>query len=326
MSAVYTNRTFLCCFSADFLVKGEGKYRGKRPVKPNLRLTWAHFCAILKELSCFKVKVEKGETKKGRKKMGASAIEEKIERELRTVEEQENVRVLYAIESGSRAWGFASPDSDYDVRFIYVRSRREYLRLNAPRDVIEHVLNEELDINGWDLSKALKLLHSSNPTLFEWLNSPIVYRTSEEIGEIKALAGAYFSATKGICHYLHMAQGNYRQFLSGEMVKLKKYFYVMRPILASRHILKRGTPPPMLFSELVEDYLEPELKNAVADLLQRKTEEPETKFIPRIDVLNEWIERQFELLRAETSRLPSVGNGNWEKLNDLFYRCLKVRG
>ena len=122
-----------------------------------------------------------------------------------------------------------------------------------------------------------------------------------------------------------MAQGNYRQFLSGEMVKLKKYFYVMRPILASRHILKKGTAPPMPFSELVEDYLEPELKNAVADLLQRKTEEPETKFIPHINVLNEWIERQFEILHAEISRLPSVGNRNWEKLNDLFYRCLKVR-
>lgn len=257
--------------------------------------------------------------------MSALTIEDKIEKELRTVEEQEHVRILCAVESGSRAWGFASPDSDYDVRFIYVRSHRDYLRLNAPRNVIEHVLNEELDINGWDLTKALRLLHSSNPTLFEWLNSPIVYRTSPEMYGIKTLAEEYFSVTKGLRHYLHMAQGNYREFLSGETVKLKKYFYVMRPILASRHILKKRTPPPMLFSELVEEYLETDLKSIVADLLRRKTEEPETKLIPRIDALNEWIETQFGLLFSEISGFSPPENKGWEKLDDLFYHCIGIK-
>jgi predicted nucleotidyltransferase len=95
------------------------------------------------------------------------------------MEKKENVRVILEVESGSRAWGFASPDSDYDVRFIYVRPKDFYLKLEKTRDVIEWQLDETLDINGWDLQKALRLLHISNPTLFEWNNSPIIYKTTE---------------------------------------------------------------------------------------------------------------------------------------------------
>lgn len=86
---------------------------------------------------------------------------------LHEIEAEEGVRILLAVESGSRAWGFASPDSDYDVRFLYVRRAEDYLRLDAVRDVIERPIDDELDINGWDLQKALRLLYKSNPTLFE---------------------------------------------------------------------------------------------------------------------------------------------------------------
>ena len=98
-----------------------------------------------------------------------------ILRELKKIEAQENVKIIMAIESGSRAWGFASPDSDYDVRFIYVRKEEDYLKLEKTRDVIEWKLDDVLDINGWDIKKALQLLHNSNPTVFEWCASPIVY-------------------------------------------------------------------------------------------------------------------------------------------------------
>ena len=103
-----------------------------------------------------------------------------IKQKLIEMGKTENIKILHCVESGSRAWGFPSPDSDYDVRFIYVRPKEFYLRLNKTRDVIEWQLDETLDINGWDLQKALRLLHNSNPTLFEWKNSPIVYRTSED--------------------------------------------------------------------------------------------------------------------------------------------------
>ena len=98
-----------------------------------------------------------------------------VVQKLHEIEQTEQIKILLAVESGSRAWGFDSPDSDYDVRFIYVRPRNEYLKLNKNRDVIELPINDLLDINGWDLDKTLTLLYKSNPTLFEWFSSPIVY-------------------------------------------------------------------------------------------------------------------------------------------------------
>ena len=104
---------------------------------------------------------------------------ERIVRELESLSRTMGVKVLYAVESGSRAWGFASPDSDYDVRFIYVREKEDYLRLDMPKDVIEWCLDDVLDINGWDLKKALFQFHRSNAVLFEWSNSPIIYNNKE---------------------------------------------------------------------------------------------------------------------------------------------------
>ena len=122
-------------------------------------------------------------------------VQDIIPAKLKEIEARENIRVIHCIESGSRAWGFASPDSDYDVRFIYVRPLEYYLRLDKTRDVIEWQLDDTLDINGWDLQKALRLLHSSNPTLFEWNNSPIVYKTTLEWAEISAIID-HFSRRK----------------------------------------------------------------------------------------------------------------------------------
>ncbi|CCZ02815.1 putative nucleotidyltransferase [Eubacterium sp. CAG:603] len=106
-------------------------------------------------------------------------IEELVRIKIKEIEEKENIRVLHVIESGSRAWGFASPDSDYDVRFIYVRNKEYYLSLRDNKDFIDWELNEILDINGWDIRKALQLFHKSNATLFEWSNSPVVYYTTD---------------------------------------------------------------------------------------------------------------------------------------------------
>ena len=92
------------------------------------------------------------------------------------IEREQDTRLLFAVESGSRAWGFASPDSDYDVRFVYKRGMREYVRMREQRDVIELPIIGDLDINGWDIVKALTQFRKSNPSLLEWLHSPIVYR------------------------------------------------------------------------------------------------------------------------------------------------------
>lgn len=246
-----------------------------------------------------------------------------IERQLSLIEKQENCRILLAVESGSRAWGFPSPDSDYDVRFLYVRPREHYLRLDRGRDVIELPISDQLDINGWDADKALRLLHKSNPTLFEWLSSPIVYRSTQFADTLRGIMGEYFLQKSGLWHYLHMAEGNYREYLRGDTVRAKKYFYVLRPILACRWILERGTPPPMAFSALADACLIPELKHTVDGLLELKIHTPEIKLIPRIDPLNRYLEDSILEIGQKIEGLPAESPRDWAGLNRLFLDLLE---
>ena len=246
------------------------------------------------------------------------AAREQIIAELKKIEEREGVRILLAVESGSRAWGFESPDSDYDVRFIYARPREDYLRLDYVRDVIELPIDGELDVNGWDLKKTLQLLYKSNPTVFEWFSSPIVYMETPFADRFREMMGRYFSTKSSLWHYISMASGNYREYLKGDMVKAKKYFYVLRPVLACRWILDRGTPPPMLFSELAAAELPEELRPEVDALLRLKTESPEIKEIPRIEALNHYLDESIEDIKERISAITEERNPGWDELNRLF--------
>ena len=254
------------------------------------------------------------------------SIQERIHDELVAIEAQENLTILLAVESGSRAWGFASPDSDYDVRFIYVRRRADYLRLDGRRDVCEWRLDETLDINGWDLDKTLRLLRASNPTIFEWMNSPMVYHKHTAFDGLMAGAGTFFRNKPTLYHYLHMAQSNYREQFQQDMVKLKKYFYVLRPILASRHILRHASPPPMLFADLVKEHLPAELLSDVQELLRLKGSTPEMGVGPKRQRVHDFIEQSLPELRAEADKLPTLPKGDWDQLNDVFLRALSVTG
>ncbi len=249
-------------------------------------------------------------------------MNEIIQQKLNEIEAREGVRILHCAESGSRAWGFASPDSDYDVRFIYVRPLEDYLRLEKTRDVIEWQLDETLDINGWDLQKALRLLHKSNPTLFEWNSSPIVYRTTDAWRRISDVIDGYFLEKSGLYHYLSTAKKNYREYLQGETVKLKKYFYVLRPILACRWILAERTPPPMLFSTLMDKYLDDDLRPDVQTLLRMKTETPEIGEGRRMDRINDYLERSIEEIGVRIAALPPEKPRSWEELDRLFLAVL----
>ncbi len=244
---------------------------------------------------------------------------------LEEIERNENVRIIHAVESGSRAWGFASPDSDYDVRFIYVRPTEFYLRLEKTRDVIEWQLDETLDINGWDLQKALRLLQISNPILFEWNNSPIVYKTTYEWAEIRTEINNYFFAKSGLYHYLNTAKSNYREYLKGDTVKLKKYFYVVRPILACKWILNKKSPPPMLFTELADAELEPDMKPIIDDRIYLKMNTPEIGEGKRIDKLNEYIDENLVSLKTVIDALPGEHNADWGRLNELFMNVLREK-
>ena len=248
-------------------------------------------------------------------------MQEIIKNKLKEIEEKENVSILMAVESGSRAWGFASSDSDYDVRFLYVRKKQDYLRLDIVRDVIDWQLDDVLDINGWDVKKALQLMHNSNPTIFEWCESPIVYRTSEEFEQLKRLRKEYFSPKKGLYHYLHMAQSNYKKFLQCDQIKVKKYFYVLRPMLAAKWIVEKKIWPPMLFSELMEAELEDDLKPEAERLLVMKKEMGEMELVPKIPKINEYVEANLEKFKKLADDMPKKETA-WDSLNHYFQSLL----
>ena len=249
-------------------------------------------------------------------------MEKVIKEKLREIEKQENIRVLLAVESGSRAWGFASPDSDYDVRFIYIRQKEDYLKLEAVRDVIELPIDDMLDINGWDLQKTLRLLYKSNPTLFEWFSSPIIYVETEFADQFRKIMSSYFSSKRSLYHYISMAEGNYREYLKRDMVRAKKYFYVLRPVLACRWILEKGTPPPMLFSELMETLLPERLRSDVNMLLELKMNSPEIREIPRVDTINEYLDSSIEEIKNIVKSMEESKAPDWQELNDLFLKEL----
>ncbi len=249
-------------------------------------------------------------------------IEDLINLKLNEIEERENVIILHAVESGSRAWGFASPDSDYDVRFIYVRPKDYYLRLEDKKDYIDWELDETLDINGWDLYKALKLFHRSNATLFEWSNSPVVYRTTSEWKKIKDISLNYFSCKSAMYHYYGTANKNYHEYLMEDMVKYKKYFYVLRPILACKWIEQKKCPPPVLFDELVKTVLEDNMKPAVNTLLQAKIQMAEFEKGKRVDVINNYIEENITYFKELLEEMSDDRNQDWAELDSLFVEML----
>lgn len=244
---------------------------------------------------------------------------------LAVIEQHEAVRILYACESGSRAWGFASPDSDYDVRFIYVHPRDWYLSvdLKRRRDVIERPIEDLLDINGWDLRKALQLMYKSNPPLFEWLHSPIVYREAPGFRDaLLALTPIYYSPRGCAWHYLHMARGNQREYLRGDPVRLKKYLYVLRPLLAVRWLESGRGVVPMQFNDLVDTLIPAgELREAIIGLLTVKQRGTELAWGPRIPVLSDWIAAELERL-THGPLVEAVTDPDAELLNQVFREWL----
>jgi predicted nucleotidyltransferase len=246
-----------------------------------------------------------------------------IQRRLPEIEEEHNVRILYAVESGSRAWGFESTDSDYDIRFIYAHAKNWYLNILPKRDVIEYPIEDDLDFSGWDLRKTLFLLNKSNPVLFEWLKSPIVYFKDEYFFNIiDDLSKSYFSPISSIYHYLHMANGNFRQFLKKDEVKTKKYFYVLRPILACLWIEKFNESPPMEFGKLLALVDNQELLNEINKLLTRKKSGKELGLEPKNKLLNHFIESKIQYFEESANSFDPRKKPDANILNEKFIKIL----
>ena len=242
---------------------------------------------------------------------------------LQMVESEHNIRILWAIESGSRAWGFHSPDSDYDIRFIYVRPREWYLSIDVEdrRDVIEYPIVDDIDLNGWDLRKALRLLAKSNPGIVEWLHSPIIYSQQGSFQtQALRMLDQYYSIAKGIYHYRSSAKSNYQQFLRGETVKLKKYLYVMRPLLAVRWLEQYGTVAPIEFERLRTVLDDVEVQMAIDILLEFKRQASEKTEQKPFPVLQHFIEQ--ELVRLEGFSDSAMNLMAMPALNEVFRAIL----
>lgn len=252
-------------------------------------------------------------------------MHEKIVSELSKIVQEEQVRILYACESGSRAWGFPSKDSDYDVRFIYIHPVDWYLSIDDKRDVIERPINDKLDISGWEIRKALRLLWKSNPPLLEWLQSPIVYWERYSVTtKIREASPLIFSPKSCMYHYLSMAKGNFREYLQGDSVRVKKYFYVLRPILACKWIEERDSMPPMEFDQLVEELIpKGKLFSEIHQLLQRKKSGDELDFEPKITLINEFLDEQILHFSEVAGSLDVSRTVDDSRLNNIFRDALK---
>jgi uncharacterized protein len=254
-------------------------------------------------------------------------IRKNIDKTLDRIEVEYDVEILFAVESGSRAWGFESPDSDYDVRFVYRHKPNWYFNVLPKRDVIELPIVGIDDYSGWDIRKALFLINKSNPVLLEWLRSPIVYKVKESETELlREAARHYFSPVSAIYHYLHMATGNNRDYLQGSQVKIKKYFYVLRPLLACMWIESRNDSPPMEFEVLLSAATaSAEFKDEVLKLLSRKKAAEELGLKPAIPSINKFIKEKISYFEEHTRSFDPAAKPDAEYLNDLLWKIAGPR-
>lgn len=245
-----------------------------------------------------------------------------IKNKLVELERDNNIHVLYACESGSRAWGFPSQDSDFDVRFIYARTTKEYLSIHDMEDTIDLPVNEVLDIGGWDIRKALKLFLKSNGPLFEWLQSPIIYKDDLGFGnELRLMIPKYFSLRACGNHYLSMAINTVNNDLQTDQVKLKRYFYALRSALACKWIAEKYSVPPMEFGKLRVSNEDKSFQLVIDNLLKTKSISNEKTLVERRKILDDWLDSTLSQCKALVEKLPSNHQPTAD-LDDLFRKYI----
>ncbi|MCB0838559.1 MAG: nucleotidyltransferase domain-containing protein [Bacteroidetes bacterium] len=248
---------------------------------------------------------------------------QQIQSKLTELSEERGIKILHACESGSRAWGFPSPDSDYDVRFIYVHPRDWYLSIENSTDNINIFFSKDLDFNAWDIRKALGLLRKSNATPFEWLQSPIVYRESPGFADkFRSLFEEYFAPKALTHHYLGICTSSLKSVTDSGVIKLKKYFYVLRPLLAAKWIVDGKGVPPMEFGKLMAGLDDqPVIKQIIDELLEIKKEAAEDQTIHLIPELQRFIEKEWNRCDALAGDLPKK-KSDPDSLNQFFRQLL----
>jgi len=239
-----------------------------------------------------------------------------IQDKLISTENEKNVKILYAVESGSRAWGFASPDSDYDIRFIYKNNPDWYLSLWEKSDVIEFMTDQDLDGSGWDLAKTLKLLAKSNAPLIEWLYSPVVYHTDTAfLKQMQLFASDCFSPIATLHHYLGTTK-NFMEVCEADNVKLKSYFYALRTALAGKWIIDNNSFPPVAFADLLP--IAPvAIQEKIVELQDIKAGQDEKYLHPKEDIITSFLRETINYNQGKAPTL-SAGKKINSQLEDFF--------
>ncbi|UZO80156.1 nucleotidyltransferase domain-containing protein [Aquimarina sp. ERC-38] len=242
-----------------------------------------------------------------------------IKTRLGIIKKSRKVNILYACESGSRAWGFASPDSDYDVRFLYTHPLEWYVKLAEQRDTIDFI-DEDFDAVGWELRKSLRLLKKSNVPALEHLFSPIPYQENNEwIVELRDMAKDCFSPIAGMYHYLSMSK-KYEAKLTGSTIKLKSLFYALRTTIAGKWILEYKTLPPVVFSKML--YLvSPNIEKEIKDLMMVKSENKESYVHSRNEKLFRFVSETIASNDKYAKSLPS-GKPNMERMDHFLFKSV----
>lgn len=250
-----------------------------------------------------------------------------IDAALDAIVRDEGVAIPWAIESGSRAWGFPSPDSDYDCRFLYVRPSADYLSIWQRRDVIETPLVGELDINGWDLAKALRLMLKGNAVVLEWLQSPIVYRGDATFRDALLDLGRRHADRAAIGrHYLHLGERQRRTYFGdGKSVAVKKLFYALRPATALRWLRMHAdvAMPPMHFPTLMAECDPPrDVAALTEELIARKAVTRELGEGPLPEVIARFVAEEFEAARGAFERERGAVDPRMRDDADAVFRSL----
>lgn len=248
-----------------------------------------------------------------------------IKQTLEKVKEENHIHILYAIESGSRGWGFPSPDSDYDCRFVYVRNVDVYLTLQEPKDQIDLPVDEIYDLCGWDLKKVLLHLRRSNPIMWEWLQSPVVYEEREGVREeLLHLARLYYDEKAALYHYRSLAKKKVEEISSEECGKLKHYFYALRSTLCCHYMMMHHDIPPMTLEELIQEIdLEDELIRRINSLQEIKERVDESYKVARVPEILSYIEQILEHCERYLDTLEKRRIDTNEPLDNCFRKWIK---
>ena len=254
-------------------------------------------------------------------------MRQEILQRLSDIEAKYDVKILLAVESGSRAWGFESKDSDYDVRFIYVHRKDWYLSLIEGRDVIEELDPDGvLDLAGWDLKKALLLMGKGNCAFAEWLNPPFAYYKDMAFFEsISTLMDGYFRKVSAVNHYYHMAMNHDKRYLEKRGCELKRFMYHLRGLLAAKWAAIHGTYPPVLFSDLVEKIVQDDsIKAGIKHLVELKKESREHNTMIVEDSLIDYANKTAAEIESMFGSFPAELQQDYRKLDEFFLNILNT--